>query len=183
MQINLTQLYDLALYPSDKGYIHNYINGYYNDEFTPKQNDNIQLLEIGVQSGASLDLWSHFFDNGTIWGIDIGAPYDIKNKKNDIIVKVGDAYSINNVRLFPDNHFDYIIDDGPHTLESQLLAIDYYYSKLKENGKLIIEDIVSDDNLNALVDRCISKEYNYRVFDLRLDKNRFDDIILEITKQ
>ena len=40
------------------------------------------------------------------------------------------------------NNFDFIIDDGPHTLKSQIKAILYYFPKLKKNGYLIIEDIL-----------------------------------------
>jgi len=181
--MNLRNLYDLALYPSDKGHAHNYINAYYNIEFDNKKYEPIKLLEIGVESGASLDLWSHFFDKATIYGIDINTPYDFKNLKNDIIVKVANAYDIECVNSFDNDMFDYIIDDGPHTLDSQLLVIEYYYDKLKLNGKLIIEDIQSDSDLESLVNKCIEKEYTYKVFDLRPDKGRYDDIILEITKK
>ena len=94
--------------------------------------------------------------------------------------------------LYKDNTFDYIIDDGPHTLESQKFTIEKWIKKLKSGGKIIIEDIgCKDDNNNTLspdeslifliqvTDTNISE---YKVFDLRTT-GQYDSIILEITKK
>ena len=74
-----------------------------------------------------------------------------------------------------------MIDDGPHTLTSQKLCVGLYYLKMKIGGKIIIED-VKDTNLSSLESFIKSKNYKYKVIDLRPNKNRYDDIIIEITK-
>jgi hypothetical protein len=84
--------------------------------------------------------------------------------------------------LFEDDYFDYIIDDGPHNVQSQIYAIENWLSKVKKGGKLIIEDIQGPLALTKLENLCISKDLDFKIFDLRKNKNRFDDIIISITK-
>jgi hypothetical protein len=86
--------------------------------------------------------------------------------------------------LFEDNYFDYIIDDGPHTLESQVLCIQKYLPKVKSGGKIIIEDIQKIEWIKIL-ESCIDKNIaeSWRTIDIRESKGRWDDIIFEITKK
>lgn len=95
---------------------------------------------------------------------------------------MADAYSDEYVNKFLNDYFDYIIDDGPHTLQSQLSFIDLYYPKIKKGGKLIIEDIQSNSDLNAIEERLQELKYKYKIFDLTANKGRYDDILIEITK-
>jgi hypothetical protein len=95
-----------------------------------------------------------------------------------------DAYSDSTISLFEDNYFDYIIDDGPHTLESQILCIQKYLPKIKSGGKIIIEDIQKIEWIEAL-ENCIDKNIaeSWRVIDIRESKGKYDDVIFEITKK
>lgn len=165
----------------DKGTRHDYISGYYQNEFNNKT--NIKLLEIGVYKGASLLLWSNYFgESSKIYGIDnhniqmdkfIGRP--------NIFFTLGNGYLIDEVNKFEDEYFDYIIDDGPHNLQSQITCIDLWFSKIKKGGKLIIEDIQSQDNLERI--KIHAENFgDVKIFDLRKNKQRYDDIIVEITK-
>jgi hypothetical protein len=80
-------------------------------------------------------------------------------------------------------HFDVIIDDGPHTLQSQIFAVNSYFPMLKPGGILIIEDIQDSNHLDILTDclddRCFD---NVRTFDVRRTKGRYDDLIWTVTK-
>ena len=186
--MQLSKTFDLLKVQSDKGTTHDYINGYYDAEFSPRQNDAIQLLEIGIHKGASMELWSHFFPNGGIIGLDnedLGYEPSLGQNHNKrwIIVRICDAYADEWVNRFANDRFDWIIDDGPHTVESQLLAIKKYLPKVKPGGKLIIEDIQSELNLLELVGAADETGMEYNVFDLRKNKGRYDDIILEIIKK
>jgi hypothetical protein len=85
--------------------------------------------------------------------------------------------------MFNDDTFDYIIDDGPHTLNSQLYSIRYWLSKVKNGGKLIIEDIQNiDSSKNKFDEICNELEINYDIVDLRENKKRFDDVMIIIQK-
>jgi 23S rRNA U2552 (ribose-2'-O)-methylase RlmE/FtsJ len=179
--MNLKEFFEISKNQSDKGSTHDYINGYYDTVFSPLKNEKIELLEIGVHGGWSMELWSQFFTNGNIIGLDIESYQYVPTLKN-VKIKICDAYSDVIVSEFENNRFDFIIDDGPHTLQSQILTIQKYLPKLKIGGKLIIEDIQSIHDLNNLIIECDNTGMPWQVFDLRQNKGRYDDIIIEITK-
>jgi hypothetical protein len=133
---------------TDKNTRHSYCL-YYNNLFLEIQTNTINLLEIGVDKGGSLIMWSKWFKNGSIYGIDvIPKPQLLKNYKN-ITYLQKDAYSEESDD-FKDLFFDIIIDDGPHTLSSQIKFIKKYNKKIKNNGFLIIEDINSKQRYETL---------------------------------
>jgi hypothetical protein len=188
--MNLKEFYENGNQKSDKGTTHDYISAYYNNEFTSKRFESISILEIGIHAGLSLKLWKDWFENANIFAIDPCKEVDIleeivdeiNQRKNVKIIK-DDAYSESILSIFEDNSLDYIIDDGPHTLDSQIYSLRNWYKKIKSGGKLIIEDIQSLTALNTLVIEANDLDYEYNVFDLRENKGRYDDIIIEIIKK
>ena len=77
-----------------------------------------------------------------------------------------------------------ILDDGPHTLESMRKCIKLYSPLLADDGILIIEDVQSIDWLQILKNdtpEALKKYVN--VYDLRNNKNRYDDIVFTINKK
>lgn len=170
---------------TDKGSIHSYINGYYNLEFSPKRTEDISIMEIGLWRGGSMFLWSNFFTRAKIYGVDILEIDSSSLDPNRVKLFNFDAYSIENVQLFEDNFFDYIIDDGPHTIQSQMDCVNLWLTKLKPGGKMIIEDIQSLDDVINLRDFALkfSDVYSATIIDLRLNKDRYDDFIVEIVKK
>ena len=72
------------------------------------------------------------------------------------------------------NSIDYLIDDGPHTLDSQLFAIEYWFKKVKVGGTMIIEDIQKLDTDTEKIDElCFKLGLSYEIIDLRNNKNRY----------
>jgi hypothetical protein len=180
--MELSKFYQLQVYQSDKGTLHDYIDAYYNSIFTPLKDEKIELLEIGVASGGSIELWAQFFANGNITGLD-NREYGYVPVLENINIKICDAYSDEVVNQFIDNTFDFIIDDGPHTLESQIFFIQKYLPKVKSGGRLIIEDIQTVSDLDILKVEASNTNMDWKVFDLRNNKGRYDDIIIEIIKK
>lgn len=184
--MRLSEFYNQLSPKSDKGTEYDYINGYYDAEFTPKKDDHITIMEIGVLNGESINLWSKYFENAKeIIGVDINITNQAINTVNptdEVVLERSDAYSDDYVNFIRNNFFDYIIDDGPHTLWSQIAFIELYYKKAKKGGKLIIEDIQSKSDLDAIEQRLKELKYKYKIFDLTANKGRYDDIIIEITK-
>jgi hypothetical protein len=82
--------------------------------------------------------------------------------------------------------FDIIIDDGPHTLESQIYAVKNYLYLLKPGGILFIEDVYKMEWFQSLI-LSIPEELkdNLEVieYDLRGYKNRPDDLLLLIRRK
>jgi hypothetical protein len=171
---------------TDKGTDHDYINGYYNDLFTPFKNTVFNLLEIGIQEGYSMDLWRGFFTKAELHAIDLTwqSTVDRVNQfenSNAYLCNGFDEYAL---KLFKDEYFDFIIEDGPHTVPTQIFAAQFWTKKLKPGGILIIEDIQHPETDCELIINSVRNELNLstRVIDLRANKGRYDDVIVEITK-
>jgi cephalosporin hydroxylase len=180
----LSETYKSKMFDTDKNTLHCYIDHVYSELFSEIQLSAKNVLEIGVDKGGSIFLWKEYFLNADIAGIDIEDKREIfKNNKELKIIK-GNAYNKNFIDSIPENYFDLIIDDGPHTLESMISFLDGYQSKLNENGIIVVEDIQEIswiDTLTKHVDKNLIK--NIFVHDLRKIKNRYDDILFIIDKR
>ena len=174
---------------SDKGNVHTYIQRYYNKEFfMPERVSNV--LEIGIMAGGSLMLWHEWFTSANVVGIDLdeNALFQYNNNCGEqdydrVSIRITDAYTQQSVDYFEDDHFDYIIDDGPHSLESQKYAVKHYLRKVRPGGKLIIEDVQEQSWLKELLDEAdpeLVAGHKEIVLDI---KRRSDDILLEITRK
>lgn len=168
---------------TDKNTVHNYIKGFYENEFLKFQDKQINLLEVGICHGGSLFLWEKYFKNANIYGLDITDSAildryrDIKNVKQIF----ENAYEQRVADQLP--NFDIAIDDGPHTLESQIKFIEIYFPKLNPGGVLIIEDIQNHGDFLTL-NNFIPEEFkkNIEHVDLRADIGRYDDMMFVVRK-
>lgn len=150
------------------------------------------LLEIGVCRGGSSVLWQELLPKFNLCIVDNEDNLNPKNSARLDPAKVNyiitDAYTEefrNSVKeAYPDG-FDFITDDGPHTLESQIKCVELYVSLLTKDGVMIIEDI-DPNNVEAMknyLNSYLPKGYAYEMIDLRHIKNRFDDIVVVIGKK
>jgi 2-polyprenyl-3-methyl-5-hydroxy-6-metoxy-1,4-benzoquinol methylase len=103
---------------TDKEYCHSYISEFYEEKLKPLKDKNISLLEIGFASGASLLLWSLYFKNANITGVDISNNVKQKYKTQKVKYLFYDAYDKRNIN--ENEKFDIIIDDGSHKIEHQI---------------------------------------------------------------
>jgi hypothetical protein len=76
-----------------------------------------------------------------------------------------------------------MLDDGPHTLESMKQFIKLYSRLMTDDGILIIEDVASWDWIDILKNEVPTHLKPYiKTYDLRANKNRYDDIVFTIDK-
>jgi hypothetical protein len=175
---------------TDKNTLHSYLP-LYQKLLVSKKETAKNVLEVGIyEGGGSIKLWSDFFTNAKVYGLDI-ITIDriwegIKNKENIIIHASTDAY---NPYFFVDNFlnknikFDFMLDDGPHTLVSMMRFIKLYSNIMTDDGILIIEDIQSWDWIDQLKESVPDHLKKYiKTYDLRTNKNRYDDIVFTIDK-
>ena len=143
------------------------------------------MVEIGIACGSSIKLWKDWFTNAEIFGFDINLCGSNKVEIEGTTLIYQDAYTSESVNMFEDGSLDYVIDDGPHNLQSQKDTIMLYLPKLKKGGKIIIEDVGyiewGDDFIKLIKEN--SLDVDYKLFDLRENKGRHDDIIFEIVKK
>jgi SAM-dependent methyltransferase len=126
------------------------------------RDEEINLLEVGVAKGGSIKMWSEYFEKGNIYGVDV-MPY---------LERIGRPFNDPRIEIFWENayceaftdklknlglSFDVVLDDGPHTLESQLYFVENYVDLVKPGGHIIIEDIGGTDKAIELHEALLSK--------------------------
>jgi FkbM family methyltransferase len=166
-------------YLTDKNTSHSYLQTYHNI-LQSRRFSSKNILEVGIQRGGSLKLWNDYFINANIYGLDIDiAPEFIKLYDRIKTFKCS-AYSSEAIDIFNKQHiqFDMILDDGPHSLETMIYFLIHHSQLLAPNGILIIEDIPSMD-WALLFKKIVGNklEENSCIYDLRPNKNRWDDIV------
>lgn len=174
---------------TDKNTLHSYLPLYDQLLLSRKQSAK-NVLEVGIYQGGSIKLWKDYFKNAVVYGLDIMELDRVWNVlRNDpriILYTSTDAYNEN---FFKQNfiernlRFDFMIDDGPHTLESMKSFIKLYSQLLTDNGILIIEDVQSWDWIEILKQEVPPHLKGFvKVYDLRKNKNRYDDIVFTIDR-
>jgi len=117
----------------------------YDELLSNRRNEVKALLEIGVQNGGSLDVWSRYFDSiETIVGCDVDPRCSGLTFSSPIIhVVVGDANLPDTQKRILDHatRFDIILDDGSHTSKDIIVSFLKYFPLLSDNGIYIIEDL------------------------------------------
>lgn len=174
---------------TDKNTTHSYLD-LYEKLLCSKKETALNVLEIGIDRGGSIKLWSDYFPNATVYGLDImhiDTIWDgLKNNDKIILYTSSDAYDekfFNDTLLSKNIKFDMMLDDGPHTLDSMKKYITLYSQLLADNGVLILED-VADWNWIEQLKECVPdnlKEF-VETYDLRQNKGRYDDIVFVINK-
>jgi glycosyltransferase involved in cell wall biosynthesis len=146
------------------------------------------LLELGSRFGGSAVLWCNLLPNFKLELADI-APENFNLAYRALLPDTNfrhcDAYTSETVQYYRELNpegYDVIIDDGPHTLESQIYTVQNYLDLLKPGGVLIIEDIEAIENVQTLIGH-VTPGHTYEYFDLREIKGRYDDIALVIRKK
>lgn len=107
--------------------------------------EKISLLEIGIQNGGSLEIWSQYFPYAhALVGCDINP--NCGNLSFDdprIAVVVGDATKAEVMARILNHatNFDLIIEDGSHISSDIITAFALYFPTLKPGGIFIAEDL------------------------------------------
>lgn len=117
----------------------------YDRLFSVFREQPVRMLEIGIQNGGSLEIWSKYFPNAQILvGCDIN-PDCAKLAYDDprIQLVIGDANTdaVENEILSHSTNFDLIIDDGSHTSSDIAKSFARYFRYLNEGGLFVAEDL------------------------------------------
>jgi hypothetical protein len=119
--------------------------GEYDRVLAPYRDAPIQLLEIGVQNGGSLELWAKFFPKAEkLVGCDVN-PRCAQLRYDDprVAIIVGDANTDATEKAIAEHvpGPDIIIDDGSHLSRDIVRSFTRYFPRLMDGGVFIIEDL------------------------------------------
>jgi glycosyltransferase involved in cell wall biosynthesis len=115
------------------------------EAFSSYREKPINLLEIGIQNGGSLEIWAQYFSRAEkIIGCDFdencgGLVFDDPR----ISVVIGDANtsSVEMAIRQQTPSFDLIIDDGSHQSADMISSFLRYFPMLNEGGIYLVEDM------------------------------------------
>lgn len=138
----------LDLYKSHTGKVSDKWSLYlheYDRLFAPYREQAISMLEIGIQNGGSVEIWSQYFPNARKFvGCDINPDCNNLNFEDSrITVIVGDATTAQTREriLQKSLSFDLIIDDGSHTSGDIVKSFLQYFPMLRDGGLFVVEDL------------------------------------------
>lgn len=121
----------------------------YEKHFSRFRGKDINLLEIGVQNGGSLQMWKYYFTykypnaKVNLYGIDIEEKVkSLENDDNDIKIFIGSQSDREFLQKIKKEipKLDILIDDGGHTMEQQIITFEEMYEHVKDDGVYLCED-------------------------------------------
>jgi len=108
----------------------------------------VNVLEIGVYSGGSLEMWRHYFGPGChVYGVDIEKACTCYEDESTSIF-IGDQGDRDFWRTFKEKApaIDILIDDGGHRTELQIVTLEEMLPHLRPGGVYLCEDIHGEHN-------------------------------------
>lgn len=114
---------------------------HYDSIFKEFRHQNICVLEIGVETGASLRMWENYFDKATIVGIDISVKCKL-HESDRIRIVTGSQDDPNFLDTVSRNYSPtIIIDDASHKPEHVMFTFERLFPSLLAGGVYVIEDL------------------------------------------
>ncbi|MBB6468465.1 limonene-1,2-epoxide hydrolase [Aminobacter lissarensis] len=115
----------------------------YERHFQRFRGQNAVVLEIGVGSGGSLQMWRDYFGpRTTIIGLDID-PQCKQHEAEGIEIVIGSqadtAILDEIVRRHP--KINIVLDDGSHVMNDMIATFEHLYPRIDVNGLYLVEDL------------------------------------------
>jgi len=119
----------------------------YEELFTPIRLDNLIVLEIGVggyknpdKGGESLRLWSEFFPNSTIIGVDMHHK-NLEFTRGNVYFHQGSQTDENFLNKLAKDYggFDIVIDDASHITANTIQTFEILWPKTRQF--YVVEDL------------------------------------------
>jgi uncharacterized protein (UPF0248 family) len=154
----------------------------YDPILSPFRDDKIRLLEIGVcmehtGGGHSIRMWYDYFPNASIFAFDI---VDMSSLQNDRVKFFKGDQSIRDdfdsmYKNFDSKEFDFIIEDGSHKHNHQMISLAGLFKYVKSGGIYFLEDISIPEHHVC----CIRNDETYHVLKKFMDTGKIEsDYIL-----
>ena len=147
-----------APYHSDPGFLENWLDSrtegpgvwkwrhyfpVYERHLGKFRGQEVHILEIGVYSGGSMQMWKQYFgDKAHIYGVDI-EPVCRQYEDEQTKIFIGDQADTNfwNDVLAQVPRIDIVVDDGGHQTDQQIATLEALLPHIQPGGVFICEDI------------------------------------------
>jgi len=120
----------------------------YHRHFAKFAGTPVNILEVGVYSGGSLQMWRDYFGEGcTVYGVDI-EPSCRAYAGDGVEIFIGDQadprFWQRILREVP--ALDIVVDDGGHETEQQVVTLEALLPHLRPGGVYLCEDVTDFGN-------------------------------------
>ena len=135
----MRSFYDIGKNLTDKIYHHRY-DRFYPLFLEPLRTTQFNMLEIGILEGGSLKVWEEYFPKAYIYGVDINSKW----VSDRCITYKFDQSNLKDLKEISKTipKCKFIIDDGSHHPQHQLITfLELFENLLDEGGIYIIEDV------------------------------------------
>lgn len=108
----------------------------------------VTIVEVGVYSGGSMQMWRHYFGEGCrVHGVDIQEECKVYGDSHTTI-HIGDQADRAFWKRFRESipSVDVLIDDGGHRPEQQMVTLEEMLPHLRPGGVYICEDVHGSGN-------------------------------------
>lgn len=130
-------------YNTNKAFYHGYTR-FYEKLLSGRRETLETMLEIGIESGASMLMWRDYFTKADIYGVDLVVPPVVQGQPR-LFPAVADQENTNQLQdaleKWKNPMFDLIVDDGGHHVKQQRVSFEFLWNRVKPGGIYIIEDL------------------------------------------
>lgn len=120
----------------------------YHRHFSRFVGKEVHILEIGIYSGGSLEMWKHYFGpQAKIYGVDI-EPACKMYEGDQVQVFIGDQADPDFWKRFREAVpcLDLVVDDGGHEPNQQITTLEEVFPHLRPGGVFLCEDVTCRGN-------------------------------------
>jgi hypothetical protein len=167
---------ELAIqYKTDKATIYpgESVHGYapiYDRILTPLRDKPIKMLEVGVcmegsEGGHSILMWNDYFTKAHIHTFDI-VDMSLKScitENDNVFFYQGDQsnreHMENMYQEYGNTEFDFILEDGSHEHNHQMISLGHLFKYVKSGGYYILEDMSIPEQVVC----CIRNDETYKI--------------------
>jgi hypothetical protein len=203
----------MKIHYCDKASDHHHYNEVYEKLFEEFRDQPINIFEVGIFRGESVESWYDYFPNAQIYCVDIFTRDECSEDQYALSLdRVHYLKGNSTDRSLPDRmreawgediKFQFMIDDGEHTIKSNLETYNNLFEFLEVGGEYFIEDCypwhlmnnkernnrwcikypesyndeMSDKFINTLSSTGILTQH-----DLRITSSKIDSFILSVKK-
>jgi predicted O-methyltransferase YrrM len=142
----------------------------------------IRFAEIGVAGGASVHMWTRYFENGTFYFFDRDQSF-LDNAANTagverntfILMDVTKPESVRESLEKTGGNLDILLDDSSHNPDDQYHIIREGLPFVKSGGMIIIEDVerAKEDSVYENILKGIDHEFSFISFILTEHSNKY----------
>src|SRR3984893_11749803 len=145
----------------------------YERHFARFRGHEVHVLEIGIYSGGSLEMWQSYFGPGCkIYGVDIEPRCKVYETES-VRVFIGDQADRGFWKRFKKEvpTLDIVIDDGGHIPEQQIVSLEELLPHLRPAGVYLCEDVDQAFNKFAAYVCGLAQDLNSTRYEFNIEDN------------